>query len=327
MRGRKPQSPFAISLLLTLIGQPLHADQPLTILPADLHVRVAPVHGVPTFAISRDPAKGFRSFWRPCFETYAPLQKYFDQFAAAGTQLFCFNANAAACDYGHSSPVWTATDTWDYTQLDERMRMVLKASPTAMIMPRVNMGTPRWWLEQYPEEHELLDHGSAFYRQPNRNPTLPPDRAFPSCASTKWRNDMGEALRRLITHIQSSDYADHIFGYILTGMDTEEWYHWSSGSNQLAGYSPPTRAAFREWLRRKYSSQANLQRTWQRPGITFAEVEIPTREERFDGETGTFRDPSRKMDVIDFYIFYNELVPDTIQHFRGSRRRSPVDAR
>ena len=273
---RKPQSPFAISLLLTLIGQPLHADQPLTILPADLHVRVAPCMGYRRSQSAVTRPRAFSRSGGPVSKRMLPLQKSFDQFAAAGTPLFCLNANAAACDYGHSSPVWTATDTWDYTRLDERIADRAQASPTAMIMPRVNMGTPRWWLEQSPEEHELLDHGSAFYRQPNRNPTLPPDRAFPSCASTKWRNDIGRGAASADYHIQSSDYADHIFGYILTGIDTEESYHWSSGSNQLAGYSPPTRAAFREWLRRKYGRQANLQRAWQRPEITFAEVEIPT---------------------------------------------------
>ncbi len=302
-------------LLLAFHASVVAADETATKIEQPLYVKVAPVHEVPTFSITRDPDQGYRSFARPCFETYVPQQKYFEQFAAAGTQLFCFNANAAACDYGHSTPVWVDAETWDYTQLDDRVQRVLNAQPNAMIMPRVNLGTPRWWLEEHPEECELLADGSTRYRSPNRNPTLPQDRAFPALASRQWRQDIGQALRNLLTHIQSSDYADHIFGYILTGLDTEEWYHWSSGSNQLAGYSPHTRQAFQTWLREKYGGVAQLRRAWQRDQIDFDDVEVPTRSERFDLGRATFRDPAKKMNVIDFYVFYNEIIPDTIDYF------------
>lgn len=266
-------------------------------------------NGGPTFFCDGKP------FAIPCFETYRPETRYFKQFADMGTRLFSFNTNAAACDYGHSKPTWLDIDVWDYSGIDERVSFVLDANPEALIMPRINLGTPRWWLVQNPGELEILDNGETLYDEPNRNPTLPKDRAFPSLASKKWRNDIGNSLRKLIQHIQNSEYADNIFGYFLAGMDTEEWYHWSSGSDQLAGYSKHTRLAFQQWLKKKYKTNKKLQQAWNKPSITFDRVTVPTRDERYDSASGTLRDPSQKMHVIDFYLFYNDIIPETIDHF------------
>lgn len=278
-------------------------------------VEVRPVLGVPTFVLSWDDCRHFEPFVTPCFETYVPTLKYFQQFAEAGTQLYSFNTNAAACDYGHSKPTWIDIDTWDYSNFDERIERVLRADPDALVMPRINLGTPRWWMKANPDEAEILDHGSVEYKQPNRNPTVPQGRAYPSLGSKKWREDIAAALRRFLRHVDESGYNRHIFGYFLAGLDTEEWYHWSSGSNQLAGYSPHTRRAFQDWLRYKYRNDLTLQRAWNKPSITFDSVAVPPRDERFDLGQGTFRDPQKKMNVIDFYQFYNEIVPETIDYY------------
>lgn len=277
-------------------------------------VSVREVLGVPTFVLGDKP------FVTPCFETYHPEERYFRQFAEAGVELYSFNANVAACDYGHSKPVWVGLDDWDYSGFEDRFDRVLRADPDAMVMPRINLGTPRWWLDAHPAEMEILDSGSPLYTDPNRNPTLPKGRPFPSIASVKWREDMRMALVRFLDYVAGSKYAGHIFGYILAGLDTEEWYPWSSGSNQLSGYSEHTEAAFRDWLRQKYFFEDRLQEAWGRADVTFDTARVPSREARFDGEQGTFRDPAQKMDVIDFYTFYNELIPETIDYFARAVR-------
>lgn len=278
-------------------------------------VEVEPVIGLPTFTIDGKP------FTIPCFETYRPEEKYFRQFAEAGVKVHSFNTNAAACDYGHSTPTWLGPDEWDYSGFEERCERVLAADPDALIMPRINLGTPLWWLEANPDELEVLHHGSTLYNDPNRNPTLPKNRPFPSIVSKKWRSDMGMALAKFLKHVNDSKYGPHIFGYILAGLDTEEWYHWSSGSDQLAGYSPLTQGAFRDWLRAKYGSDEALQRAWNDPAATLAAADIPARDQRVGKGDETLRDPATEMNVIDFYLFYNQIVPDTIQHFSDIARR------
>lgn len=270
-------------------------------------VKVEDINGAPTFTVNGEP------FLTPVFETYVPETRYFRQFSLAGTKVFSFNANAARCDYGHSRPpTWPAPNRWDYSGLDERVSRVLEANPDALIMPRVYIGTPDWWLEQNPDELLVLDNGSRLYTSGN---TFPKDRPYPSIASKKWRRDMGVGLRHLLEHVQRSDYAEHIFGYFLSGLNTEEWYHWSSGIDQLSDYSKPMTTAFQEWLRRKYTSVENLRRAWNDNSVTFQTVRIPTRDERYGKNTDTFRNPSEKMNVIDYYVFYNEIVPETIDYF------------
>lgn len=271
-------------------------------------VKVRNVIGVPTFTL------GLAPFTIPAFETYVPELKYYREFACAGTEVFEFSANASRSDYGQSKPTWLAPNEWDYSQLDERARRVLSASPEGMIFPRVYIGTPAWWLNQNAEEMEILDDGTTMpganlYAMPGEN------RPYPSIASEKWRKDIGYGLRHLIEHIQRSDYADRMFGYVLSGLKTEEWYHWDSGADKFFGYSKPTVLAFRHWLKKKYEKVERLRAAWNNPRVDFEAAPVPSRSERLGQAKTTFRDPSREMNVIDFYVFWNELIPETIDYF------------
>ncbi len=228
--------------------------------------------GVPTFTLNGSP------YSTPTFETYSPHERYFAQFAAANVRVFGFNASAAACDYGHSRPVWLAADVWDDSGFLERADQVSLASKSALLLPRINLGTPHWWLEQNPEELECFEDGST---QPtDAGPTLPPGRSFPSLASRRWRQAIGSALAKLIGRLQESRHAERLFGYVLSGLHTEEFYHWTCGTNQCAGYSHHTVAAFQKWLRRRYQDTSALQSAWRRSDVNFDKAEIPTSPER-----------------------------------------------
>jgi len=268
--------------------------------------RVQRIRGVPTFVCDGRPVL------RPAFETYVPTRHYFGQFAEAGTRIFGFSTNAAACDYGHSKTTWVEADVWDYAQFEERAAAVLDAKPNALLLPRVNLGTPRWWLQEHPEALEHFDDGSTI--PTGTNPTLPKDRPFPSLASPRWRAAVSDALRRLIRHVQNSRFGPHIFGWCLSGMHTEEFYHWACSTERLAGYSAPTVDAFRQWLRRKYGSVSALRQAWRRDDVEFDTAHVPARKERRDAGDGVFRRLEQR-NVVDFYLFWNELIPETIDCF------------
>lgn len=146
------------------------------------------------------------------------------------------------------------------------------------------------------------------------NPTLPKDRAFPSLASPAWRDAIGGALRRLIEHVQDPRLGHHIFGWCLSGMHTEEFYHWACNTERLAGYSAPTAKAFRKWLRDKYKDTSALREVWGRDDVDFDNAAVPTRQERLHDGDGMFRDVQHR-NVVDFYLFWNELIPETIDYF------------
>lgn len=270
---------------------------------------VRPLGGVPTFFLGDQPMTV------PAMETYCPQAYYFRQFGAAGCRLFSFNTNAGRCDYGHSEPIWPEKDRFDFTDFDRRMENILASNPDALVMPRVMVGTPAWWLEENPGEWMRMSDGTAaFDTRSGFLNTYPVGRPFPSIASEKWRRDMAFGLQKLVEHIEEK-YPAHFFGIFLSGMHTEEWYHWCCNTPERADYSPPMQARFRQYLRERYGTDAALQAAWNRPAVTLDTAEIPSREEREAGREKTFRDTEASRSVIDFYHFFNEIIPDTIGYF------------
>ncbi len=276
--------------------------------------RVTNVGGVPTLVVDDVPIH------TATFETYAPRPRYFQQFAEAGTRVFGFSTNAAACDYGHSSDTWIDESTWDYSQFEQRAAMVLAADPRALLLPRVNLGTPRWWLDRHPAELERFADGSTV--PTGQNPTLPSDRGFPSFASAKWRQAIGVALTRLIEHVKQTRFGPRVIGWCLAGGHTEEWYHWGCNTPLRPGYSEATQQAFCAWLRKKYRHDRALQDAWSDPEATLDSAQVPTAAERLKPHASGFRDPATQMQVIDFYQFWSELIPETIDYFARVARQA-----
>ena len=258
----------------------------------------------------------------PGYSNYYPNPPYLADFAAAGTRLFDIPTTPA--DWTNSIPtVWTGPSSWNYNNLDDYFTRLITASPDGMIIPRLYLLMPRWWLDDpaHAAEMEVMDDGtsqSTSYSQFSSNPgILPYAGPFPSLASEVWRQAMAYAIEHYIDHIQAQGYMGNVIGFELSGLGTEEWYHWSSNRSELAGYSVPTRNAFRNWLRQKYNNDvAALRTAWSNSSITFDSVSVPSRADRkaYEGAR-TFRDPATSMHVVDFYQFYNDLIPDTISYF------------
>lgn len=259
--------------------------------------------GKPAFFVDGEP------YTKPGFETYVPQTKFFRQFTEAGTEVFSFSTNLGP---GFGAPTWIGPNRWDFRAVDELAHRVLEANPRGFLLPRIYLTTPDWWTEAHPEHCQVLAHGGTRYR-----PGVGHGRdgkAFPSIASAKWRADLAAALRQVIHHLQRSDYGDRLFGYFLTGLMSEEWYHWSIHTNELSDYSAHTARAFSDWLRVRYRTVEALRRAWNDPSAEFDDVVVPSQAARQAGRNeNTFRDPAAEMPVIDWYLFYNDLVPDTIE--------------
>ena len=258
--------------------------------------------GVPTLFINDQPVNGM------AYTAYGPSVSVFSDFEKAGVSLFSFSATPTEAGYGLSRTTWTGPGRYDYSQLDERVLMVLEADPEAYIFPRLYLHAPKWWSKEHPDDVVMMDPGDGKPVPFIHSQGLP----APSWASEAWRQDTIEGLRRLIQHVEASPYADRVIGYHLASGTTEEWMMWGANEGQWVGYSPANVRAFRAWLTRKYRSDEALQAAWSEPAVSLGSAAVPTKAERAKTGLGSLRRPQEEQAVIDFYRYNSEMVADTM---------------
>ena len=98
-----------------------------------------------------------------------------------------------------------------------------------MIVPRVNLAMPLWWIEAHPDCLDGTGERESLY-------------------SDVWLEDVTQMLRVFLRHVRQSDYGAHIAGYQLADGNTEEWFHFDMN----AGLCPAAEAGFAAFLRKYY---------------------------------------------------------------------------
>ncbi len=265
---------------------------------------VRPRLGVPTLFIDGKP--------RPwlSYSAYGPSTGVFTDFEKAGVSLFCVMATPTDHGYSLARTAWISENEFDFSQLDERMEMVLAGDPDAHVIPRIYLAAPKWWCAKHPDEVVTHDPGegrpAAFIQG---------GKPVPSWASEIWRSDTAAALRKLIAHVESSPYADRIIGYHVASGTTEEWMQWGSNDRLWVDYSPANLKRFRAWLAARYRSDAALQKAWGNGAATLATAAIPSKKERLSCRLGTLRDPVAERPSVDYALYTSDLVAETIAFF------------
>ena len=128
---------------------------------------------------------------------------------------------------------------------------------------------------------------------------------------------MAAALQHVIRHMQAADYGDQLFGYFFTGLDERgvvSLEHPHRGTERLQ--PARRRAPFATGCGRSIAPPEALRAAWNDPRVDFDTAAVPVQAARQAGRNErTFRDPATEMPVIDWYLFYNDLIPDTIDGF------------
>lgn len=266
-------------------------------------------NGVPTLFIDGIPHSAM------AYASYATYNENFRNFTEAGINLFTISGTPTDSTRNFSREVWRENGAFDYRQFDERIMMVLRHNPNALIFPRLNLHVPSWWARKHPDEImkiQMPDGSMENYLDWDNAGGKP----TPCWSSETWRKETLECLKKLVRHIENSPYADHIVGYHIASGSTDEWF-WSDDG--LAGwwdYSKANQEGFRSYLKNKYRTVNALRSAWRQSGVTFENAMIPSVSQRRDTQTGnSFRNPESERNCLDFYDYNAWIVTDTIAYF------------
>jgi len=118
-----------------------------------------------------------------------PEPRYFRQLAGVGCRVFSFSTNLSL---GFRPATWLGPDRWDFSDLDTLAHRVLDARPDGLIMPRILLETPDWWLQQHPEKSRCSTTAGGFITRASESRS---GTVVPSIASLLWRRDMAAGLQ------------------------------------------------------------------------------------------------------------------------------------
>ncbi len=190
---------------------------------------------------------------------------------------------------------WLGDNKYDWSKMDAFLGRLLELNPKAYFLPRLQLNTPSWWKEAYPDE--LLKFGQ---KTPENKYNLIKKRNLEasecgfyfkanaelweaSYASELWRKDSADMLRDFASHIEKSPLKSRVIGYMPTTGCTGEWN--AFGPDYLPDYSDPMRRA--------------------------CGGEMPDSKARLNTTFGLLRDPEKENSVIKFYRKYHDTIADT----------------
>ena len=215
-------------------------------------------------------------------------------FAAAGLRLYSIILWSWMTPKNGCHSWWLGPGEYDFEPIDQRVRAVIAADPDALILPRIKLNPPAWWLEEHPDEIARSADGST-----SRQVSL---------ASAAWEECYGNMLRDVVQHMETRDYAGHIFGYHPAGGQSSEWYWW--GMAKGIDFSPAAIARLRQWLAERYREDPDAgRRTWG----DLDTAEPPSMAERQATEQLFFRNPKTARRVIDYRQFLCDMITHNIE--------------
>jgi hypothetical protein len=231
--------------------------------------------------------------------------------AAAGLELLGVMPNAWR-DYGN---LWLDAEKYDFAMLDCAMEKILSAAPNARVQFVIFPEPPAWFMENHnaemPRYHIQWSSASElrmFYTGP--------------MASSVWRTSCNNLLKNMIEYMERQPYADHIYDYKLFMSGGGEWHWPACFDGGIGGYSQATEKDFRDFLKKRYGSDATLQKAWGRQYLTLATAKVPTPEERSTSERGFFRDPIQGRSSMDFRLYMGDTILDCVKNFTRAMKEA-----
>lgn len=184
------------------------------------------------------------------------------------------------------SPMLWEVEGGDYWEpLDNFCGDAIKANPNVLLVPRVYVNPPKWWLEKvHPDARMVYGDGKKGSKG--------------SVSCREYRAAACDHLRRTIEHLQAK-FPDNFAGIHFGGQNTGEWFYddpWRSPS----GYDPCTAKAWKA-----YVAERKLPAEWGE--------RVPTAEERGDlARKRILLDEPGDRRVVEFNRFFQREMADMV---------------
>ncbi len=246
---------------------------------------------------------------------------------------------------------WVGVDTYDYTLCDRVLKEVFEVGKAEYFIPRIKLNASVDWCRENPEElfvylegprdvdqiralvgtpkHDYLGYESKVgYYNANGWKDMRPNVggliARQSFSSKKWLADAGEALKRLIDHLENGPYGDRILGYHIAYGASGETTMWGRQSGQFGDWGVSNRQNFLAWGLKKYGSESALRDAW---GDYEQEIIPPPAIREPQNECGgaLCRDPKQGQWAVDYDLFMNACNIDAMECFGKVVKENTAD--
>ena len=207
----------------------------------------------------------------------------------------------------------------DISLAQRQLAGVLEVAPEAAIILRIHTDAPYWWNEANRDECTEYADGPIQEHYlpgpPHNNEDFSIMRSLrASLASQKWKHEAGQRFQELLNGLSQTEEGNALVGVHPAGGIYGEWHYWG-----FVDHDPDTGPAmtryFRQWLQKKYGSDAKLQQAWRTDRWTIATATVPGVAEREATQYGQFKDPQTERRVIDYIEAQQEAVVEDIEYF------------
>lgn len=212
--------------------------------------------------------------------------------------------------------LWPKAGALDLSYARKQVQGVLDVCPDAAVFIRLHLTPPKWWQAQHPEENTAYDGVEpgpdappvGLSRWMEGDPRSP---ARTSLASAAWLKIANAQLAQFCKTFARTREGRRVAGIQVADGVYGEWHYWGFLKSE-ADFGPAMTSHFRRWLTRQYGTDTALQEAWADSSARLDQAAVPSTVRRAQLASGSFRDPQRDGQVIDYYRCQHELVADNI---------------
>ncbi len=203
--------------------------------------------------------------------------------------------------------------TLDVEGIRKQLRGILDIEPQAMLVTRINVSAPAWWLQKHPGE-------TCKVTKPGPDNNHFSGNRAESLASEKYRDFAHTHLEAFLSELARLPEGDRVIGIHIGGGVYGEWHYYGIFNEPDA--SEPMRHEFIRYARATYSTPEKLEAAWKTGFASFDDIVVPGYERRHQAADGEFLDPREDQYVIDYYHCQQRVISRLVESLAKTTRET-----